>query len=199
MVDLDLWNEVKIESVYRRLKAVAIIFLVPINISLFELIIMDNSKTFLYFFMKGPIPLQVVIISPLYLSLSIPVVTMPTVTLSTLLLTTIFLISLAGATIVGWYLSIVSFVRYTPGYNTFGDVKRGISRLLHGTGKDKGMLALFTAVLMSFYTAFALGFVVYFAYIFPDDLLIPVAIMCLIFATVSVLPSWNYVKAALNR
>ena len=196
---MDLWDELKIESVYRRLRMLAVVFLVPINVSLLEVIIQGNSKIFIPIVMGGAIPLQVITISPLAITFLTPSTVVPTVTVSTLLLTAVFLISLAGATMVGWYMAFISFVRYTPGYNNFADVKRGINRLLHGTRKDKGMLALFTAVLISIYIGFSLSFVVDFAYIFPDDPLIPIAILCFLFAGVTVIPSWNYVKDALNR
>lgn len=189
---LNFWNETNIESVYKRLRVLVIIFLLPGVASMYYLLSLDSYKIFLPFQTKGlPVNLHFAVISPL--EVEIPTLSpqaVPTGDPFTLLLTATFVASLAGTFILIWCASIVQLVRYTSGYNTFGDVKSGIRSIFHGPWRDrnKRMLTLFSAMIIAFYVAIVSFFLYFIAKIIPDLLLGMIAVLCIIFVAVVFYP-----------
>ncbi|MFB0562130.1 MAG: hypothetical protein ACETWM_13075 [Candidatus Lokiarchaeia archaeon] len=194
---MDLWNEKSVETVYGWLRVLVILVAMPAVVSALILIIQGNSIFLVPISPPPGIP-PFLIVSPLTITLNL-VTVVSTVTTFTLLLTAIFLISLAGVAIVGWYIAFLSFVRYTPGYNNFGDVKRRMSHLLHGTRKDKEKLTLFAGAHVTIHIVFTLFFVTRIALIFPKSPLELIGALLLILYAIIIIPSYNYLKDTLNR
>ncbi|MEX2722483.1 MAG: hypothetical protein Q6367_001205 [Candidatus Freyarchaeota archaeon] len=181
---------------YGRLLALGILISIPVVVSALYLIQMGSPSIVVP--LLNLVPPQILVVSPLTISNGPN--TVPIVTSFTLLLTLVSLICVAlDFIIAGWYLPFIRFVRYTPGYNTFGNVKRGINSLLKGTKKDKEMLTLFAAVTIGFYLSFAFFFVVFVAKIFPNYLLLLPVIPLLLFSGLTYRPCKKYMENALRH
>jgi len=200
---LGFWNGMNVEKVYRRLRVLAVVFALPAAASMLYLLGLDSSKIFLLFQTaeRFPTSLHFAVISPL--EVEIPTLSpqaLPTGNPITLILTPVFAASLAGASILTWYASIVHLVRYTPGYNTFGDVKSGVRSILRGPWRDrnKRMLILLSAMLTAFYAAFVSFFLFAIAKIIPDLLLGVISVLCGIFAAVVHYPVRKFLQRGLQ-
>jgi len=173
-----------------------ILISIPVVVSALYLIQMNSPSIVIP--LLNLVPPQILVVSPLTISNGPN--TVPIINSFTLLLTLVSLICVAlDFIIAGWYLSFISFVKYTPGYNNFGNVKRGINSLLKGTKRDKEMLTLFAATTIGFYLSFALFFVIFVAKIFPNYLLLLPAIPLLLFSGLTYRPCKKYMENALQR
>ncbi|MFB0563781.1 MAG: hypothetical protein ACETWM_21500 [Candidatus Lokiarchaeia archaeon] len=199
---MDFWNETNVESVYRRLRVLAFVFVLPAVASMYYLLSLDSSKIFLLFQTKGlPVNFHFAVISPL--EVEIPTLSPQAVSTGNplaLLLTAVFVAFLAGTFILTWYASLVHLVRYTSGYNTFGDVKSGIKSIFRGPWRDKNkrMLTLFSAMLIAFYAAIVLFFLFAVAKIIPDLLLGVIAVLFGIFVVVVYYPVRMFLRRGLQ-
>ncbi|MFB0563119.1 MAG: hypothetical protein ACETWM_18110 [Candidatus Lokiarchaeia archaeon] len=133
---MNFWDETSIGKVYGRLRILAVIVGIPGVASFLQLISLDSYKFFLFFQTKPTLPALAVFISPLEVTVNWGY-DVPTGNPYTLLLTAIFLASFAGVAFLNWCMFFVRAARYTPGYNTFGDVKRAIRSLLPGARKGQ--------------------------------------------------------------
>ncbi|MEM3563317.1 MAG: hypothetical protein QXR19_08820 [Candidatus Jordarchaeaceae archaeon] len=194
---MNFWNEADIETVYRRLRMLAVLFAFPGVVSTYELIVLGNSKIFIPFVMGGALPLLIVAVSPLELSINMTT-NIPLVAEFTLFLTAVFMVSLAGALVSIWYQSIVRSVMYIPGYKTFGDVKGGIASLIRGKVEGRKMLALFIVITIATYVGFTLFFVTRIAKLFLDSPLELVAALCFFIVAVAYIPVYRFLEQGLK-
>ncbi len=199
---LDFWNKMNVESVYRRLRVLAFVFVLPAAASMYYLLSLDSSKIFLPFQTKGlPVNFHFAVISPL--EVEIPTLSPQAVSTGNpfaLLLTAVFVTFLAGTFILTWYASLVHLVRYTSGYNTFGDVKSGVRSIFRGSWRDrnKRMLTLFSAMLIAFYVAIVSFFLYFIAKIILDLTIALIAVPCMIFFAVVFVPVCIFLERGLE-
>ena len=200
---MGFWNGVNVERVYGRLRVLALVFALPAAASTLYLLGLDSSKIFLLFQTaeRFPTSLHFAVISPL--EVEIPTLSpqaLPTGNPITLILTPVFAASLAGASILTWYASIVHLVRYTPGYNTFGDVKSGVRSILRGPWRDrnKRMLTLLSAMLIAFYVAIVTFFLYFIAKIILNLTIALIAVPCMIFVALVYYPVRMFLQRGLQ-
>ena len=200
---MGFWNGVNVERVYGRLRVLAFVFALPAAASMLYLLGLDSSKIFLLFQTaeRFPTSLHFAVISPL--EVEIPTLSpqaLPTGNPITLILTPVFAASLAGASILTWYASIVHLVRYTPGYNTFGDVKSGVRSILRGPWRDrnKRMLTLLSAMLIAFYVAIVTFFLYFIAKIILNLTIALIAVPCMIFVALVYYPVRMFLQRGLQ-
>ncbi|MEM2958114.1 MAG: hypothetical protein QW261_07485 [Candidatus Jordarchaeaceae archaeon] len=199
---MDFWNKTNVESMYRRLRVLTFVFALPAAATMYYLISLDSSKIFLIFQIKELfISLHFAVISPL--KLEIPTLSPQALPLGNplaLMLTAVFMAFLAGAFILSWYASIVHLVRYTPGYNNFGDVKRGVKSIFRGPWRDrnKRMLTLFSVMLVAFYVAIVSFFLYFIAKIILDLTIALIAVPCMIFVAIVFFPVRMFLERGLE-
>ncbi|MHA1579547.1 MAG: hypothetical protein ACTSUQ_07960 [Candidatus Freyarchaeota archaeon] len=200
---MGFWNGVNVERVYRRLRVLAFVFALPAAASMLYLLGLDSSKIFLLFQTaeRFPTSLHFAVVSPL--EVEIPTLSpqaLPTGNPITLILTPVFAASLAGTLILTWYASIVHLARYTPGYNTFGDVKSGVRSILRGPWRDrnKRMLTLLSAMLIAFYVAIVTFFLYFIAKIILNLTIALIAVPCMIFVALVYYPVRMFLQRGLQ-
>lgn len=205
---MKFWDETSIGKVSRRFWVLSIVVGIPGLASLFQLIGLDSYKLFLPFQTKGlPANLNFAIISPLE-------VTFPTLSPSAvpagdpyiLLLTIVFLASIAGVIFLQWFRFFMQAAKYTPGYNTFGDVKRALRSLLPRAGnnrrmvtrEDKRMITLYTMGMIAFYVGLAIAFVLIIAKLTSNLYLAMFASPFLVFAILALFLSIKFMHRGLE-
>ncbi|MFB0561141.1 MAG: hypothetical protein ACETWM_07990 [Candidatus Lokiarchaeia archaeon] len=184
------WDETSIGKVSRRLWVLSIVVGIPGLASLFQLIGLDSYKFFLPFQTKGlPVNLNFAVISPLE-------VMFPTLSPSAvpagdpyvLLLTIVFLASIAGIFFIHWCRFFMQAAKYTPGYNTFRDVKSALRSLLPGAGKNRRMFTREDNYVIKFsafsmiagYIGIAIFFVIAIAKLNSNFYLVIIALPCIV-------------------
>lgn len=202
---LRFWDNTSIGKVYGRLRILTIIAGIPGVAAFLQLSSLDSYKIFLFKIIGGPIPGIFVIISPLEVSIN-GGWNVPTGDPYILLLTVVFLASFAVVAFLIWCTFFVRATMYTPGYDTFGDVKRAIRSLLPGTGKDrrmvtpedKKMLMLGALIYTAIYVGIAIGFVLMIAKLTSNTNIALIAIVCLLLSAAAGFPLIRFMHRGLE-
>ena len=159
------WDDVSVGSVYTRLRILTVIVGIPGMVAFLQLISLDSCKVFLVFGAESTFPPLTLLVSPLEVLIRLGY-HVPTGDPYVLLLSAVFLVSFAGAMSLIWCMFLVRAAMYTPGYNTFADVKKAARSLLPGTEEDRRMipredqrmLALYALAMAAGYVGTAIGF-----------------------------------------
>ncbi|MHA1362545.1 MAG: hypothetical protein ACTSP1_08415 [Candidatus Freyarchaeota archaeon] len=192
---MSFWDDRKLGAVYNWLMVLGTVLAIPAVVSALYLIQMSAPVAVVP--LLDLRPPQILILTPM--AISNGPTTFPVLSPFTLLLATIFLVCVGvDLLVIGWHLSFIRLARYTPGYNTLADLKKGISSLTHGTRRDRLMLTLFAAAITGLYVSFALFFLVATG-IVPNHLLLIPVIPLILLSGFAYNPCRRHIEEALRR